>query len=43
MPYTKGGVTYFRARFSGFGSKDAAWKACNGLKKHKIQCYAVEQ
>jgi D-alanyl-D-alanine carboxypeptidase len=43
VPFKKDGVTYFRARFSGFGSKDAAWKTCNGLKKHKIQCYAVEQ
>jgi D-alanyl-D-alanine carboxypeptidase len=43
VPFKKEGVTYFRARFSGFETKDAAWKACNGLKKHKIQCYAVEQ
>jgi D-alanyl-D-alanine carboxypeptidase len=43
VPYTKGGVTYFRARFGGFGSKDAAWKACTSLKKHKIECYAVQQ
>lgn len=43
VPFKKGGVTYFRARFSGFETKDAAWKTCNGLKKHKIQCYAVEQ
>lgn len=43
VPYQKGGVTYFRARFGGFENKDAAWKACNGLKKHKIECYAVQQ
>jgi D-alanyl-D-alanine carboxypeptidase len=43
VPFKKDGVTYFRARFSGFETKDAAWKTCNGLKKHKIQCYAVEQ
>jgi D-alanyl-D-alanine carboxypeptidase len=43
VPYQKDGVTYFRARFGGFETKDAAWKACNGLKKHKIQCYAVQQ
>jgi D-alanyl-D-alanine carboxypeptidase len=43
VPYSKGGVTYFRARFGGFGSKDAAWKACTSLKKHKIECYAVQQ
>jgi D-alanyl-D-alanine carboxypeptidase len=43
VPFKKDGVTYFRARFSGFETKDAAWKTCSGLKKHKIQCYAVEQ
>jgi D-alanyl-D-alanine carboxypeptidase len=43
VPFRKDGVTYFRARFGGFGSKDAAWKACNGLKKQKISCYAIEQ
>jgi D-alanyl-D-alanine carboxypeptidase len=43
VPYSKGGVTYFRARFGGFASKDAAWKACTSLKKHKIECYAVQQ
>jgi D-alanyl-D-alanine carboxypeptidase len=43
VPFVKGGVTYYRVRFGGFGSKDAAWKACKGLKKQKIECYAVEQ
>ncbi|MHA6685591.1 D-alanyl-D-alanine carboxypeptidase [Mesorhizobium sp. A556] len=43
MPFKMDGVTYFRARFGGFDSKGAAWKACNGLKKQKIQCYAVQQ
>ena len=43
VAYQKAGVTYFRARFGGFESKDAAWKACNGLKKQNIQCYAVQQ
>jgi D-alanyl-D-alanine carboxypeptidase len=43
VPFKKDGVTYFRARFSGFDSKDAAWKACGNLKKHKISCYAVQQ
>ncbi|TIT58514.1 MAG: SPOR domain-containing protein, partial [Mesorhizobium sp.] len=41
--FDKGGVTYYRARFGGFGSKDAAWKACTALKKKKIECYAVQQ
>jgi D-alanyl-D-alanine carboxypeptidase len=43
VPFKKDGVTYFRARFGGFETKDAAWKTCNGLKKHKISCYAVQQ
>jgi D-alanyl-D-alanine carboxypeptidase len=43
VTFDKGGVTYYRARFGGFGSKDAAWDACGALKKKKIDCYAVEQ
>lgn len=43
VTFDKGGVTYYRARFGGFGSKDAAWNACGALKKKKIDCYAVEQ
>ncbi|RWQ47150.1 MAG: D-alanyl-D-alanine carboxypeptidase [Mesorhizobium sp.] len=42
VAFEKGGVTYYRARF-GFGSKTAASKACNALKKKKIECYAVHQ
>ncbi|WP_421912963.1 D-alanyl-D-alanine carboxypeptidase [Mesorhizobium sp.] len=41
--FEKDGTTYYRARFGGFGSKDAAWKACTALKKKKIECYAVQQ
>lgn len=43
VPFAKGGVTFYRARFGGFESKDAAWNACNTLKKKKISCYAVQQ
>lgn len=43
VAFEKGGVTYYRARFGGFGSKDAAWKACTALKKKNIECYAVQQ
>jgi len=42
VTFDKGGVTYHRARFGGFGSKAAAWKACAALKRKKIDCYAVE-
>ncbi|MDX8456386.1 D-alanyl-D-alanine carboxypeptidase [Mesorhizobium sp. VK9D] len=43
VAFDKDGITYYRARFGGFGSKDAAWKACDALKRKKISCYAVEQ
>ncbi len=43
VPFAKGGTTYYRARFGGFASKTAAWKACGALKKKKIACYAVDQ
>ncbi|BAV45504.1 Serine-type D-Ala-D-Ala carboxypeptidase [Mesorhizobium loti] len=43
VAFDKDGVTYYRARFGGFGSKDAAWKACTALKKKKIECFAVQQ
>jgi len=41
--FQKGGTTFYRARFGGFDNKDAAWKACNALKRKKIECYAVQQ
>ncbi|MBA8840310.1 D-alanyl-D-alanine carboxypeptidase [Ochrobactrum sp. RH2CCR150] len=44
-PYTetfsKGNATYYRARFVGFNSKQAAWDACASLKKKSFGCYAV--
>ena len=43
VTFDKDGVTYYRARFGGFGSKTAAWNACTSLKKKKIACYAVQQ
>jgi len=42
-PFAKDGVQYHRARFAGFSSKDAAWSACDGLKRRKVSCYAVMQ
>lgn len=42
VQFEKGGITYHRARFGGFGSKVAAWDACAALKKKKISCYAVQ-
>ena len=41
VPFDKDGVTYYRVRFGGFGSKSAASNACGKLKKKKITCYAV--
>lgn len=43
VAFEKDGVTHYRARFGGFSSKNAAWDACNALKKKKITCYAVQQ
>ncbi|MBN9251353.1 MAG: D-alanyl-D-alanine carboxypeptidase [Mesorhizobium sp.] len=43
MPFSKGGVTYFRARFSGFDNQTEAQKACKALKKKRIECFAIEQ
>jgi D-alanyl-D-alanine carboxypeptidase len=37
----KGSSTLYRARFSGFESKEAAWNACASLKKQKISCFAL--
>lgn len=44
-PYTEpvavNGSTLYRARFAGFSDKDAAWAACEYLKKQKFSCLAV--
>jgi D-alanyl-D-alanine carboxypeptidase len=39
--FQKGSATYYRARFSGFDSKDDARDACSALKRKRIACYAV--
>jgi len=45
-PYTqffeKGGRRYYRARFSGFTSRQSAWHACSELKKADFHCYALK-
>lgn len=41
--FEKDGTVYHRVRFSGFKSKDRAWRTCSKLKKRKISCYAVAQ
>jgi D-alanyl-D-alanine carboxypeptidase len=38
----KNGQTFFRARFGGFGGRDAATDACNELKKVKMSCLAMQ-
>ncbi|GAA0590190.1 D-alanyl-D-alanine carboxypeptidase [Paenochrobactrum glaciei] len=44
-PYTEtfqmNGTMFYRARFVGFASKQAAWNACAALKKQKFGCYAI--
>ncbi|WP_428688298.1 serine hydrolase [Roseibium sp.] len=46
-PYTEpvesGGQTLYRARFVGFETKSAAWKACKSLKRAKYACFAIYQ
>ena len=37
----KNDVTLYRARFTGFASKSAAWDACGELKKKKLACLAI--
>jgi D-alanyl-D-alanine carboxypeptidase len=37
----KGSATLYRARFSGFVSKEAAWNACEELKKKNLGCFAL--
>lgn len=47
VPYTEpvesGGQTLYRARFVGFDTKSAAWKACKSLKRAKYACFAIYQ
>lgn len=43
VAFDNDGTTYYRARFGGFGSQNAALKACHALKRKKIDCYAVQQ
>ncbi len=46
-PYTEpvesNGQTLYRARFVGFETKSAAWKACKSLKKAQYACFAIYQ
>ena len=43
VAFNKGGSTFYRARYSGFDTKTAAWDACAALKKQRVSCYAIEQ
>jgi D-alanyl-D-alanine carboxypeptidase len=38
----KNGQVFFRARFGGFGDRDAAAAMCNELKKIKMSCLAMQ-
>ncbi len=40
-PVTAGSNTFYRARFAGFSSKEAARSACAYLTKQKISCLAI--
>lgn len=41
QPFQKGGNKFYRARFTGFSNKKAAWNACSTLKKHNFGCFAI--
>ena len=40
--FEKNGQVFFRARFGGFGGRDAAADMCNQLKKAKMSCLAMQ-
>jgi D-alanyl-D-alanine carboxypeptidase len=40
--FEKNGQTFYRARFAGFGDRDAATAMCNELKKAKMSCLAMQ-
>jgi D-alanyl-D-alanine carboxypeptidase (penicillin-binding protein 5/6) len=40
--YTDAGQEYYRARFAGFASKDAAASACALLKSKSVNCFVVQ-
>jgi D-alanyl-D-alanine carboxypeptidase len=42
-PVTKGDATFYRARFTGFATKDQARAACAYLTKKDVSCLAVRQ
>ena len=41
-PVSKDGATLYRARFSGFKSKDTARAACSYLAKKNVSCLALQ-
>ncbi|MEL6751305.1 MAG: SPOR domain-containing protein, partial [Pseudomonadota bacterium] len=42
MPRASGGSRpIYRARFAGFASKDKARRACNALKRQRVDCLAI--
>lgn len=40
--FEKNGQVFYRARFVGFGDRDAAAEMCNQLKKAKMSCLAMQ-
>ncbi len=41
-PFEKNGQKFFRARFVGFGDRDAATNMCNRLKEQDMACLAMQ-
>jgi D-alanyl-D-alanine carboxypeptidase len=42
-PFSKGGATLYRARFSGFTDQKTANAACNSLKRKEFACLVIRQ
>ena len=40
--FEKNGQTFYRARFVGFGGRDAATEMCNQLKRQSLSCLAMQ-
>jgi D-alanyl-D-alanine carboxypeptidase len=40
--FEKNGQTFYRARFVGFGDRDAATNMCNQLKQQSMNCLAMQ-
>jgi D-alanyl-D-alanine carboxypeptidase len=40
--FDKNGQTFYRARYVGFGDRDAATRICNAIKQADMSCLALQ-